>query len=251
VTNLLALGEAALVENPNGPSPFVLLGDHAGNIIPPVLANLGVGAPDLRRHIAWDIGVAGVGAALARTLDAPFVRQRYSRLVIDCNRALDSAGLIVELSDGTKVPGNVGLTSGEREARIAQIHTPYHQAIAEVLAARQQRAMRTILVSVHSFTPALGDGAQRPWRLGVLHRGDSRYAHEVYRALRGVFGDEVGDNQPYAMDGIDFTIPLHADAYGFEYVEIEIRQDLIADEKGQIDMAALLAPLLVNAARRS
>jgi predicted N-formylglutamate amidohydrolase len=51
------------------------------------------------------------------------------------------------------------------------------------------------------------------------------------------------------MDGIDFTIPLHADAHGFEYVEIEIRQDLIADEKGQTDMAALLAPLLVNAAR--
>jgi predicted N-formylglutamate amidohydrolase len=245
----LALGDAALVENPNGASPFVLLGDHAGNLIPPALADLGVSAPDLSRHIAWDIGVAGVGAALAQMLDAPFVRQRYSRLVIDCNRALDSDGLIVEVSDGTNVPGNVGLTSSGREARIAQIHTPYHQAIATLLAARQQLAMRTILVSVHSFTPALGDGAKRPWRVGVLHRGDSRYAHGVYQALRSIFGDEVGDNQPYAMDGIDFTIPLHADAHGFEYVEIEIRQNLIADEKGQAYMAALLAPLLISAAR--
>jgi predicted N-formylglutamate amidohydrolase len=238
-----------LVENPDGRSPFVLLGDHAGNIIPPMLADLGVSAADLRRHIAWDIGVAGVGAALSKTLDAPFVRQRYSRLVIDCNRSVTHDGLIVETSDGTRVPGNIGLTGAQREARIAQIHTPYHQAIAGVLAARQHRGMRTILVSVHSFTPALGDGAKRPWRLGVLHRGDSRYARKVYAALQQVFGDEVGDNQPYAMDGIDFTIPLHADAHGLDYVEIEIRQDLIADEKGQGDMAALLAPLLVNAAR--
>ncbi|MEJ0023798.1 MAG: N-formylglutamate amidohydrolase [Alphaproteobacteria bacterium] len=249
MTNLLALGEAALVENPDGGSPFVLLGDHAGNVIPPSLFDLGVSATDLTRHIAWDIGVAGVGTALSKRLDAPFVRQRYSRLVIDCNRALDSNGLIVEVSDGTPVPGNVGLTSAQRQARIADIHTPYHQSIAALLAARRQRAMRTLLVSVHSFTPALGDGVKRPWQVGVLHRGDSRYAHNVYDALQPIFGHEVGDNQPYAMDGIDFTIPLHADAYGFEYVEIEIRQDLIGDEKGQADMAALLAPLLVSAAR--
>jgi predicted N-formylglutamate amidohydrolase len=53
----------------------------------------------------------------------------------------------------------------------------------------------------------------------------------------------VGDNQPYAMDGTDFTAPFHARAHGCEMLELEVRQDLIADEAGQAAMAARLARL--------
>ncbi len=237
---------APQVENERGSSAMLLLGDHAGRAIPAALGDLGVSAPDLERHIAWDIGVAGLGAVLSRTLDATFVHQRYSRLVIDCNRSLSSSGSIVESSDGVAIPGNIGLTPADRRARAADVYRPYHDRIASELTARKGRRARTVLVSLHSFTPIM-DGQARPWRMGVLHRNDSQFALKVLAALRQELGDEVGDNQPYAMDGIDYTIPFHADAHGLEYVELEVRQDLIASAEGQQTIGALLARVLVEA----
>jgi predicted N-formylglutamate amidohydrolase len=65
--------------------------------------------------------------------------------------------------------------------------------------------------------------------------------------LREALGERVGDNQPYALGEIDNTIPLHADPRGLDYLELEVRQDLIADEAGQDRMAEFLAPLLQRA----
>ena len=45
-------------------SPFVLICDHAGRRIPRALGDLGVSAADRERHIAWDIGAAGVASHL-------------------------------------------------------------------------------------------------------------------------------------------------------------------------------------------
>src|SRR6478609_1149899 len=72
--------------NAEGRSPFLLSCDHYGRVLPRRLGDLGVAAGELTRHIAWDIGIAGVAERLARMLDAHLVAQRYSRLVIDCNR---------------------------------------------------------------------------------------------------------------------------------------------------------------------
>ncbi|MFT4056857.1 MAG: N-formylglutamate amidohydrolase, partial [Novosphingobium sp.] len=66
------------VFNAAGNSPFLIIGDHAGSAVPQPLQSLGLQPDDLRRHIAIDIGVFGVGQALARLLDAPFVHQVYS-----------------------------------------------------------------------------------------------------------------------------------------------------------------------------
>src|SRR5256885_14755840 len=70
----------------NGKSVFVLTADHAGCAIPRRLGTLGLTPEELETHIAWDIGIGGVGRFLSAALDAPLVLQRYSRLVIDCNR---------------------------------------------------------------------------------------------------------------------------------------------------------------------
>jgi predicted N-formylglutamate amidohydrolase len=75
------------ITNPDGQSLFLLIGDHAGNLIPERLGGLGLAPEDIKRHIAWDMGVAALGRELAALLDATFIEQRYSRLVIDCNRA--------------------------------------------------------------------------------------------------------------------------------------------------------------------
>ena len=196
-------------------------------------------------HIAWDIGVRGVGRRLAKALDAPFVRQRYSRLLIDCNRAPARSDSIPATSDGVAIPGNIGLDAASA-ARRTEIYEPYHACIAALLDRRGREARPTALVSLHSFTPSL-QGRARPWAVGVLHRDGSALSRHVLTRLRAEFGDEAGDNQPYAMDEVDNTVPLHADPGGLDYLELEIRQDLIADTAGQTGMGLFLARLLGQA----
>jgi predicted N-formylglutamate amidohydrolase len=220
------------------------VGDHAGRDIPARLGRLGLPAEALDLHIACDIGVAGLGALLADALGASFIAQRYSRLVIDCNRDPARADAIAEVSDGVAVPGNTDLTHQARAARVGEIFAPYHARIAEEIAARGASGRQTILLALHSFTPVMA-GATRPWRFGVLHMGGSRFSDAMLGALRASLGaDLVGDNEPYRMDGTDYTVPRHAIAASLDYLELEVRQDLVADPAGQAEIAALLAPLL-------
>src|SRR6185369_15633608 len=137
----------AIVVNPGAASPFLLLGDHAGREIPRSLCDLGIHHRDWDRHIAWDIGVAGLGDVLSEALGATFIRQRFSRLVIDCNRDPARPDAIPEVSDGTHVPGNVNLTPTQRQARIEGIAAPYHAAIAAELDARAARGGLGLLQS--------------------------------------------------------------------------------------------------------
>ena len=230
--------------NPGAASPFLLLGDHAGRILPSRLTDLGVPEPELKRHIAWDIGIADLGAQLSERLGATFVRQRYSRLVIDCNRDPARADAIPQVSDGVAIPGNAGLTAAQRQARIDEIAGPYHAAIAAELEARDGRGLPTVLISLHSFTPTMA-GFVRPWRFGVLHAGDSAFSRAALTILRAEVGaDLVGDNQPYRMDEVDFTIPRHCRPRGLDYLELETRQDLLADAEAVRPIADLLARLL-------
>ncbi|MET0546807.1 MAG: N-formylglutamate amidohydrolase [Caulobacterales bacterium] len=233
------------VDNIGGSSTLLLLGDHAGAAIPTALKDLGLSDADRSRHIALDIGVAELGAELSKRLDAAFISQRYSRLVIDCNRPPTSETSIAQQSDGTSVPGNINLGREAARARLTEIFQPYHARIAAELDARAERRQPTILFALHSFTPVL-DGASRPWRYGVLHRNDSAFSRKMLAALRMLSGD-VGDNQPYTMDDRDFTIPFHADARGLDYLELEVRQDLIGDESGRCAVAAELADALTRA----
>ena len=205
-----------------------------------------MGPADLVRHIAWDIGVAGMGAALAPLIDAPFVHQAYSRLVIDCNRRPGAPDRAPEVSDGTAIPGNVGLSAADLAARVDEIYQPYQDAIAAELDRRAAAGRTSLLVSLHSFTPVM-QGAPRPWKIGVLHRNDSVLSSRMLALLQAEFGDAAGDNQPYAMDPVDNTAPLHADPRGLDYLELEVRQDLIADATGQAWAAELLAGLLKRA----
>ena len=234
--------------NPTGLSQFLLIGDHAGRAIASPLADLGLSEIDRTRHIAWDIGIAEVGRLLAERLDAVFLAQTYSRLVIDCNRDPQSDGAMPEVSDGTLIPGNVGLDAAERAGRVAAVHAPYHAEIAATLDGRRASAQRTIFVALHSFTPMLG-GTLRPWHVGVLHdAGDTHFAQAVLQELRRDDDLVVGDNEPYRMDDTDYTVPHHCLPRALPYLEIEVRQDLIAAPDGQRAWADRLARIFRAAA---
>ena len=235
VTALLGADDPAIytVHNPHGVSPFLLLADHAGQRVPQALQDLGLPQAELDRHIGWDIGIAGTTRALAKRLDAWAIEQTYSRLLIDCNRPLVSPTLIPEVSDGTVVPGNRGLDPQQRQQRIDAIHAPYHARIDAELDRRRDAAVPTLLVMMHSFTPAMA-GVERPWHAGVLYHQDTRFAHALLQALRDEGDLVVGDNQPYSVNSnSDYAVPVHGEGRGLVHVELEIRQDLIADVAGQ------------------
>ena len=233
--------------NPEGCAPWVITADHAGRAIPRALGSLGLSAADLDRHIAWDIGIAGLAEQLAERLDAFAIAQTYSRLVIDCNRAPGTPQSIVTESERTPIPGNFGISAVEVETRAAAIFHPYHDRIRAELDARAASGRRTLLVALHSFTPVFL-GMSRPWHCGVLYQRDARLGHLLLASARREPGLAVGDNQPHAAsDATDYGIPVHGEQRGIAHVELEIRQDLIADVAGQIAWAARIARWLAEA----
>lgn len=243
---LLGEGEVPpLLEiNPEGRSPFLFTCDHYGRLIPRRLGDLGLPASELERHIAWDIGIAGVATRLAQELDVHLIAQRYSRLVIDCNRPFESPGSIPLISEATEIPGNNGINAGAVRARRREIFTPYHDRIEDALNARAALGLPTILVSLHSFTPVYA-GVKRPWHIGTLYHRDTQLPPLFLELLRAEGDLVVGDNEPYAVsDATDYTIPVHAERRGLVNSGLEIRQDLIADESGQSEWADRLARIL-------
>ncbi len=236
--------------NPNGTSDFLLTGDHAGRRIPQALGDLGLPPRELGRHIAWDIGIAGLTQRLTARLNAASVLQRYSRLVVDCNRPSSVASAYPEISETTRVPGNQALSAVEKERRRRAIFTPYHAAIAAMIAARRAAGRRTIYVAMHSFTPVF-QGIARRMHCAVLYNRNPRLSWALAALLRAEGDLTVAENEPYRVsDETDYGVPVHAERGGLDYLEIEIRQDLIAGPAGQAAWAERLARLLPLAQRR-
>ncbi len=227
--------------------PVLLVCEHAGRRIPSRLGDLGLAAADRERHIAWDIGAAGLSRELARLLEACLVLQPYSRLVCDCNRRPDVDSFIVTASEDTPVPGNIGIDAGQRQARIREVFEPFHRTVAEMVEQRLARERPTVFVTIHSFTPVFL-GEHRPMHVGLLYNRRRELAARVGHRLRKVEGLVVADNEPYAMDDeSDYTVPFHAERRGLPCLEIEVRHDLIREVEGQRRMARLLAAALLPA----
>jgi predicted N-formylglutamate amidohydrolase len=246
---LLDAGDSqpVVVHSAGASALFLFTCDHAGRETPRSLGRLGLPESVFDLHIAWDIGAGALTRRLAKTLKAACILQRYSRLVIDCNRDPGRADAAPAVSDGIAIPGNAALSPADLAERVAAIHAPYHRAIAEEIDARLAKAAPTLMVFVHSFTPRMA-GFDRPWHFGVIHDGASPFSAAVLRRLGALPGVVVGDNRPYAWDDVDYSAPLHAVARGLDYLELEVRQDLIADEAGQARIAAILAEVLPAAA---
>ena len=228
----------AAFERIAGKGTLLFLCDHAGNRLPAGLGSLGLDPALFETHIAYDIGAASVTRALAASFGAPAILGVYSRLLIDLNRGPDDPTLVMQLSDGSIIPGNRGIGAEELARRAAQFHAPYHQAIADEIASLGAPT----LVSLHSFTPTW-KGAKRKWELGVLWDTDGRLAQPLMARMRAA-GFEVGDNEPYsgALDGD--TLNIHGTRAGLPHVLIEMRQDLVDNPDKAAAMAARLKPIL-------
>lgn len=220
------------------PSAWVVSCDHASNHVPAAVGggSLGIAAEDMARHIAWDVGAAGVAERLGALLDAPVILGGFSRLVIDPNRGEDDPTLVMRLYDGTIIPANRHVDAAEVERRLAAWHRPYHAALAGLMARPGAR-----LLAIHSFTPCLRGRAPRPWHLGLLSAHDRRLADPLLARLAQEPDLVVGDNEPYAGHLPGDSVDRHALAQGRLNVLVELRNDLIRDAAGQEYWAGRLA----------
>jgi predicted N-formylglutamate amidohydrolase len=220
-----------------GGLPVLFVCDHAANHVPSDI-DLGLAPALLNDHIAIDIGAAALTRALADATGASAFLATISRLVVDTNRPLDSAGLIPRTSDGHAIPGNLALNRIQRGQRLAW-HAEYHAALSRMIESERP----DLLVSVHSFTPVLATDphVSRPWPVAILYNQDDRAARVALDHLRGQ-GLDPGDNEPYSGRVLNYTMDRHAEARGLPYIGFEVRQDELTARGGIDRWADRLAP---------
>lgn len=243
---------AVEIVNAAGAAPVVFIVDHASNLVPSCLDNLGLPAARLQEHIAIDIGAAQVGRLWAARFDAPLVLSGYSRLVIDCNRMPEDVTSIAAESDGIVIPGNAGLRAEQAAWRKRTCFDPYHDAIAHLIDERQAKGVHPAVISVHSFTPIFGGAAPRPWQIGVLWNKDPRLAQPFMSILRENRALNVGDNLPYSAQlNFGYSIRTHGEGRGLPHMLVELRQDLIARPDGAVHWAKLAGDALARVLRET
>lgn len=194
----------------------------------------------LQDHWGWDIGALGVSRNLADMVNAPLVSSTISRLICDLNRNLDAPDLYRKECDGVVLGFNHNLSDEERGVRVA-LHEAFHGFVEDKVREKAPCG----LVSIHSFTP-VWRGVPRQLEVGILFNRYEKTAQRLAKDLERS-NIKVALNEPYSgfEDGV-YSIERHGLASETPYIELEIRQDLIADVEGQKRWAARLAPLMTS-----
>lgn len=229
--------DPVMLMNADSASPIALVCEHAGQSVPEALQGLGLSPGDIDKHVGWDIGAGQVTSLLAQRISAPAAFQKYSRLVIDCNRPPKADDSAPAISHGVVVPGNADLSAMDHWHRVSEIFVPFQCAVDRIM----NSAERKVVLSIHSFEPDLGAGL-RPWDIGLLFRDDVSTSDHLKTAIETKYPSiNVGMNQPYTIDDeSDLFVPYHGEARNIRHVLIEIRNDHIRDTAGCEKWASLL-----------
>ncbi|MGB8329725.1 MAG: N-formylglutamate amidohydrolase [Polyangiales bacterium] len=186
-------------------------------------------------HWASDLGAAGFTRRVARLMNAPAVLSRFSRLLIDPNRPLDSDTLFRENADGKTVHLNERLLEAERRRRIDRFYLPYHAAVSAMVT----RSKGDIVFAIHTFTDNY-EGQRRALEVGVLFDHDEALALQLVDRLKRS-GFHAAPNEPWSgKAGLAYSPVRHARELGRSALEIEARQDLIVDEAFAAPLAEAL-----------
>jgi len=114
-------------------------------------------------------------------------------------------------------------------------YQPYHDAVHALVADHPQ----CLVFSVHSFTDAY-EGVRREVEVGVLFDRDEAPARHLLALLSPHYDARL--NEPWdGRGGMMYSAQSHASAHGAQALEIEVRQDLLADPAWRRDLAGRLA----------
>ncbi|WP_353474144.1 N-formylglutamate deformylase [Salipiger sp. H15] len=226
--------EDALLIRTSGSSPLLLNVPHAGEILPPALAEaLTSEARDLRDtdwhmdRIARDILPAG----------ASLLAARVSRYAVDLNRPKDdtplysgaTTGLISTIDfDGTPLyRDGAEPDAAERAARIAAYWEPYHAALSAEIARIRAAHGYCLLLDLHSIrsrVPRLFEGRLPDLNLGTNSGAACAPAlsDAAYAALRGSGFSAVRDGR---FKGGFITRHYGDPARNVHALQIEIAQE--------------------------
>ena len=227
---------------------FLLMADHASNDMPPEYNGLGLDAEQLKRHIAYDIGVKEFTLRLAKKLNIPAVMGRFSRLLIDPNRGMMDPTLVMRVSDGKIIDGNRNITKTEKLERIERFYKPYDAAITSMIDGFEGHAVAPTLLAIHSFTP-YWRGNKRPTEVGLLWNEDQAFTTRIVAALRATTNYVVHENAPYRGGMPGDTMDRHGLDKGLEHSLLELRQDYMSTNAGideWVDIFAGILPQIVK-----
>lgn len=176
-------------------------------------------------HWAWDIGAAQLAQELNEDLGGTLLLSRFSRLLIDPNRPLESDTLFRQVAEGRPVELNQDLRPADIERRISGYWRPYHQALSRAV----EQTSGQVVLSMHTFTPDY-EGQIRTVEVGVLFNEEEALGRSLHAALRKAgFVTEL--NEPWSgKEGLMYAIEHHARTHGRRALELEVRQDLAVEE---------------------
>lgn len=206
--------------------------EHASNRVPDPWVVAAEDVALLATHWGYDIGAAHVTRWLAEHTPALGILTRWSRLLLDPNRdPADPTAVLCETDEGCPT-FNREVDLG---ARVARFHAPFHQVVDEAVATTRP----TWVWSIHSFTPTFR-GRPRPMEAGVLFDEYDADCERLCTAMNDV-GLRTALNEPYSgKAGLIYSASRHGTRHGVPYLEIELRQDLVATEPDAVRVAGLV-----------
>jgi N-formylglutamate amidohydrolase len=196
-------------------------------------------------------------AAAAVQAGAVAIVATHGRAWIDLNRGDEDAQAPGDLGASQRARAGLGLvpsriagrdlwrrfpTAEDIRARIAALHTPYHDAIAEALTAAKAQHGVALLVDCHSMPP-LGKAVRSVARIVIGDRHGASAGAGVAEAAEAVcrrHGLPVSRNAPYAGA---FTLQHHGrPAENIHAMQVEVDRSLYLQE-GLREPSARMEPM--------
>ena len=205
------------------PIPIVIAAPHAGRAYPPQLLEQMRSAGEAAIRLE-DRAIDKIAEQVAERTSASLLIAQAPRAMIDLNRARDEVdwsmvqggapipsrlrapgrrvrsglGLVPRRLPGSGEIWRGPLPSGEIDARIADIHDPYHQVLTQELVRLRRRWGAALLIDLHSMPPLPQDDPPRfvlGDRFGAACSAGLSAIVLHHRELRAV---GIAHNRPYA-----------------------------------------------------
>ena len=228
-----------------GRGRLVITCEHASNRIPPPLAAAPEDLPWLASYWGWDIGARDLALRLAEASGSAAVLSRVCRLACDVNRPPEDPTVFVARTEHHVLTFNELMSDEDRAWRIEAWHLPFHDAVDVLVDQRLPAGGDVLLLSVHTFPPALY-GLRRLIEVGILF--------DPYESIAGRLASDLAArglatalNEPHSgRRGHMYSAARHGLSRQVVFLELEVNQGLLASPERLDRIASLLAEAVAS-----